>query len=220
MQREGSLVLVAVFLGLAELVLACDGTGSFEWPAHCVGWHIPALKQFFEIFNFKSAECHGCALGLKHRGNRVKKTWKIMSTHAPKNEELSDRKCKCQRGAHAPCTGAVASASENYTPKMATLVVKGVLLPGVESVAPPDGTFRSCNARPDGENGGLLDLSYAGGGEEDFTEADRAMFARFSDGSCSHRQKMSVPRVRSMAWLSGPSLLPLLSFTQQRARQQ
>ena len=112
-----------------------------------------------------------------------------MSTHAPIIEELSPRKCKFQRGAHAPCTGAVASASENYTPKLATLVVKGVLRPGVESVAPPDGTFRSFNARPDGENGGLLDLSYAGGGEEDLTEADRAMIARFSDGSCSHRQK-------------------------------
>jgi len=150
------------------------------------------VKQFFEIFNFKSVECHGCALGLKHRGNPVKKTWKIMSTHAPIIEELSPHKCKCQRGAHAPCTGAV--ASENYTPKMATLVVKGVLRPGVESVAPPDGTFRSCNARPDGENGGLLDLSYAGGGEEDLTEADRAMAARFSDGSCSHRQSDVGPQ--------------------------
>ena len=41
-QREESLGLVEVFLGRAELVIASGGTVSFEWPAHCVGWHIPA----------------------------------------------------------------------------------------------------------------------------------------------------------------------------------
>ena len=52
--------------------------------------------------------------------------------------------------------------------------------------ASPDWVLRQDGCVPSDE---ALDLSYAGGGEADLTDADRAMAARFADGHHEHREK-------------------------------
>ena len=75
---------------------------------------------------------------------------------------------------------------------MAELIIRGVLTPGVESVAPPVESFKSFSGRVANGGDDPLDLTYAGGSEEgDLTETDRAMAAQFSDGHRSHREKGS-----------------------------
>ncbi len=64
---------------------------------------------------------------------------------------------------------------------MAQVIVTGVLTPGSEQCALPNANIKSYSAQLPPTAEGALDLSYAGSGEADMTEADRAMSARFSD---------------------------------------
>ena len=107
-----------------------------------------------------SAVCHGCAFGLEHRGRPIKKPWKIKSTHPPMIEELSRHKCSCQGGKHLPCTGKLASDSENDTPKKAKAIIDAVLTPYAKSLAPRNEAVASLNARMSEIDGESLDLSY------------------------------------------------------------
>ena len=45
-QREESIIFISIFIEFAKHVLETWGSVSFEWPAHSIGWHIPALASF------------------------------------------------------------------------------------------------------------------------------------------------------------------------------
>ena len=82
---------------------------------------------------------------------------------------------------------------------MARIIVAGTLVPGTRASALDNAKFNSMSGqtsldwdlRRDGcvPSGEALDLSYAGGGETDLTDADRAMAARLADGHHEHREK-------------------------------
>ena len=193
------MLLLGVFADLAKTIISSGGSVSFEWPAYCVGWQIPGLEDFFNKMGFSQISCHRCAFGLEHRGRLIKKLWKIVSTHKPLLVKLEKYKCQCPKGSHAPCTGGATSNTENYTPPMASVIVAGTLVPGFRPSAPehaklnsmsgqasPDWALRGDRCVPSGE---ALDRSYAGSGEADMTDADRAMAARFSDGDGQHRER-------------------------------
>ena len=112
--QDESIKLLKVFIKTAKKVIGSGGTVSFEWPAYCLSWHIPGLDSFFDHYGFDFAVCHGCAFGLKHRGQPIKKSWKIASTHGPIIKRLSKYKCHCNQGRHCPCIGKLASESEKY----------------------------------------------------------------------------------------------------------
>ena len=73
-QREESMIFIGVFIEVAKYVLENGGGVSFGWPAHSIGWHIPALASFFQSEGFENCVCHGCAMGLQHRGHLITKT--------------------------------------------------------------------------------------------------------------------------------------------------
>ena len=167
-------MLLEVFIELARHIIENGGTVSFEWPAHCIGWKIPGLEHVLIKNSCEQAVCHACAFGLMHRGRPIKKPWRIMSTHKPLINQLEKYRC-----------------TENCTPQMAQVIVTGVLTPGIEQCALPTASIKSYSAQLPSTAEGALDLSYAGSGEADMTEADRAMAARFSDGDGQHRCKSS-----------------------------
>ena len=111
-------------------------------------------------------------------------------------EELSRHKCSCQGGKHLPCTGKLASDSENYTPKMAKAVIDAVLTPYAESLAPRNEAVASLNARMSEIDGESLDLSYGNDplcGEP--LPEERAFSSQFNTGTDEHREKGSYSQV-------------------------
>ena len=148
-QRLESYLILQSFVDVADLVLKGNGDVSFEWPAFCHGWKIPMLQNFFASHKFQDVRVDGCAFGLQHQGRPIKKPWLIKTTHSPLVEQLKGFTCTC-KVEHVPCAGSLASASENYTPKMAHEILSGLL-----SSPPASG---SCAlSLPDAP----LDLSYA-----------------------------------------------------------
>ncbi len=105
-------------------------------------------------------------------------------------EELGKHKCSCQSVKHQPCTGKQASDSENYTPKMAEIVIDAVLTPIAESLAPRNEAVASINARMSESNGEPLDLTYGSDPlcGEPFPD-ERAFGSQFSTGKDEHREK-------------------------------
>jgi hypothetical protein len=129
-RRAESWELMIQFMQLAELVEEFGGTWSYEWPAYCFGWKIPALQDWFGERSSYHARFDGCRFGLKDRkGNPIKKPWAIMTSCRMLAVTLDDIMCKCPRGAHAPCEGSVASQTENYTRALAEAAIKAILLP-------------------------------------------------------------------------------------------
>jgi len=70
---------------------------------------------------------------------------------------------------------------------MSNIIVAGTLVPSVRPSAPEHVKINSMSGQVSlGRD--TLDLSYAGSGEADMTEADRAMSAKFSNGDGQHRE--------------------------------
>ena len=82
LQVKESKRLFAEFAANAELVLARNGTVTFEWPKGCESWQRSDVKQFFDDHpEFMSVEFDGCAVGVKStRGRPIKKRWRLMTT--------------------------------------------------------------------------------------------------------------------------------------------
>ena len=62
-------------------------------------------------------------------GKPVQKPWRIKTTSANLAESLSQYRCQCPPGAHAACQGKITAASNNYTPKMAQVVINALVKP-------------------------------------------------------------------------------------------
>ena len=125
------------------MVLKGKGQVSYEWPAYAVGWKLPHLDGFFKANGFHDFLFHGCALGLKDKGKPVQKPWRLKATSFKLAETLSQYKCNCSPGAHAPCQGRITSASENYTPQMERVIIEALLClsasPSPTHVSKPSG---------------------------------------------------------------------------------
>ena len=98
---------------LANLVMKFGGTWSFEWPAHCHGWKMPDLQDWFEESTSYHARFDGCRYGLRDKhGNPIKKPWAIMTSCRQLAAKLDGNMCKCPKGTHhTPCAGSTASQS-------------------------------------------------------------------------------------------------------------
>ena len=171
-----------MFIELATIVLDQGGTVSFEWPAYCTGWGVESLAAFFTTRGFGQVVCHGCSLGLQHRGRPVKKPWRVASTHRPILDGLAPYRCVCAPGAHVECSGKIAAESEKYTVKMAEVIVNGALAPGMQRACAGYAHAASAAFVPAEVPAGILDMSYAEYGEKDLTETDRCHAAKYVDG--------------------------------------
>ena len=62
-KRAESWGIIVAFMRLANLVEEFGGTWSFEWPAYCFGWKIPALREWFGETTSYHARFDGCRPG-------------------------------------------------------------------------------------------------------------------------------------------------------------
>ena len=120
---------------------------------------MPGLMAFLQEQGFGETLCHGCAFGRARPGRPIKKPWKIVSTHSPLVENLNKDRCSCPRGSHIPCSGSATSNTENYTPRMAQIMVGGVFMRGLEHCSALSAQSRSFSAVQALAPTGALDLS-------------------------------------------------------------
>ena len=92
-RRHQSLILFDHFVEVATAVRQGGGTISFEWPRYCLGWTQPSVLKFLSSFNMSSVLIDGCAFGMDHQGQPIKKQWRIVSDHARLLSDLSPWTC-------------------------------------------------------------------------------------------------------------------------------
>ena len=80
-RRMHSLKLFSHFVQAATAVRQGGGTISFEWPRYCLGWAQQSVLDFISKFNMSSVLIDGCAFGMNHKGEPIKKQWRIITDH-------------------------------------------------------------------------------------------------------------------------------------------
>ena len=117
-RRERELPLIQAVVKLGLLAVRLDCVVIFEWPRYSEGWGIPVLGPLFQALTYVS-DFDGCAYGLHHSGQPIKKPWRVRS-----NRDVGEltRFCRCAVP-HLPCEGGSHVAeSARYTPGFAQAV--------------------------------------------------------------------------------------------------
>ena len=68
-------------------------TISFEWPRYCLGWTKQPVLDFLASFNMSSVLIDGCAFGMDHKGDPIKKQWRIVTDHKRLLDDLAPWTC-------------------------------------------------------------------------------------------------------------------------------
>ena len=93
-KRAHSMLLFSNFRRLADECVRLGGRASFEWPKSCSGWAQHDVLKFIFDHNLYTAECHGCAFGLKsRRGHPMLKPWRIVTSDLMLAQNLAQFKC-------------------------------------------------------------------------------------------------------------------------------
>ena len=72
------------------------GAISFEWPRYCVGWAEEEVMCFISSYDPSSVLIDGCAFGMNHKGEPIKKHWRIVTDHKLLAENLALWKCSSE----------------------------------------------------------------------------------------------------------------------------
>ena len=80
-RRKRSLKIFAHFVEVATAVRKGGGTISFEWPRYRLGWTRQTVLDFLAAFNMSTVLIDGCAFGMRHKGEPIKKQWRIVTDY-------------------------------------------------------------------------------------------------------------------------------------------
>lgn len=121
-------IIISNLSDIADEVVRIGGHISFEWPAFCPGWKLQSAKSFVTRFKLRSAELHGCAVGLhaKYAKGYLKKPWCVASNNEILLEELSRMQCPGGHN-HVPCEGRETKQSSIYPFKVCRILWQSVV---------------------------------------------------------------------------------------------
>ena len=132
LQVKESKRLFAEFATNAELVLARNGTVTFEWPKGCESWQRADVKQFFDNHpEFMPVEFDGCAVGVQStKGRPIKKRWRLMTTSKAIVELFSSFQCPHKPHEHDHAVGSQTARTAFY-PRQMTVEIARALYPNM-----------------------------------------------------------------------------------------
>eukprot|EP00971_Amphidinium_carterae_P344097 6484268-Amphidinium_carterae.1 len=122
-KREESMPLLRFALASVIYALRHGVQVVWEWPLHCDGWKQHEVQVALSSLSF---ECRvdGCAYGLKHQGEPVKKPWKLCSSLSLSS---LDRRCSCKVTHRACESGRHVADSARYTQEMVCVAAECLL---------------------------------------------------------------------------------------------
>ena len=113
-RRGKSLKLFSNFVKVATAVREGGGTISFEWPRYCIGWAQQKVLNFISSFNMSSVLIDGCAFGMNHKGEPIKKQWRIVTDHKGLLEDLKPWVCSKDHK-HREISGGITRPNQRTT---------------------------------------------------------------------------------------------------------
>ena len=124
-RRMHSLKLFSHFVQVATAVRQGGGTISFEWPRYCLGWAQQPVLDFIAAFSMSSVLIDGCAFGMNHNGEPIKKQWRIMTDHKRLLDDLAPWTCSKDHK-HKEISGSITPKSAYYNSLMCHIILNAV----------------------------------------------------------------------------------------------
>ena len=119
---------------VAKAVRQGGGTISFEWPRYCLGWAQQPVLDFIATFNMSSVLVDGCAFGMNHKGEPIKKQWRIVTDHKRLLDDLAPWVCSKDHK-HKEISGGLTPKTAYYNSLMCHVILNAVSLQDVRSRA-------------------------------------------------------------------------------------
>ena len=127
--REESLLMIARFIKVAEIILDQGGHVSFEWPRYCAGWIEEPLASWISSRQLYSSCFPGCAVGVTAADDEpAAKPWRFVTSSMQLAQNLAA--LKCTHSKHAPLQGKWTRMSAFY-PRPLCHVMMSSLFPHV-----------------------------------------------------------------------------------------
>jgi len=120
-----SLKLFSHFVQAATAVRQGGGTISFEWPRYCLGWTQQSVLDFIAKFDMSSVLIDGCAFGMNHKGEPIKKQWRIITDHKRLLDGLAPWICSKDHK-HREISGGITPKSAYYNSLMCHVILNAV----------------------------------------------------------------------------------------------
>ena len=117
--------MLANFFEVATAVRKGGGTISFEWPRYCSGWTIQQVPDFLAAVNMSLVLVDGCAFGMNHKGDPIRKQWRIVTDHKQLLENLAPWKCSGDHK-HNELSGSLTPKTAYYNSLMCSVILSAV----------------------------------------------------------------------------------------------
>ena len=117
--------MFAHFVEVATAVRQGGGTISFEWPRYCLGWTQQPVLDFLSSFNMSSVLIDGCAFGMNHQGQPIKKQWRIVTDHTRLLADLSPWTCPRDHK-HKEISGSLTPKTAYYNSLMCHVILNAI----------------------------------------------------------------------------------------------
>ena len=114
-----------MFAHLVEVATADrqgGGTISFEWPRYLLGWTRQPVLDFLATFNMSTALIDGCAFGMNHKGEPIKKLWRTVTDHQHLLQNLTSWKCSKEHK-HKEISGSLTPKTAYYNSLMCNVIL-------------------------------------------------------------------------------------------------
>ena len=124
--------LWAAFEVVAEHALSVGARVFVEWPRRCAYWKNDKVVRFMAKHRFNVTDFDGCMYGLvaasgNMAGMPIQKPWRVACSPNSCLPTLLNKRCDGSHD-HTPCAGVNTLLTQGYTPEIAGIVHKSIVL--------------------------------------------------------------------------------------------